>query len=60
MAAVIPGVDMKRARAVGQQNVVLASLVVHDPLPVKYSCAVSAVSPAGQEEVPDGSISVEE
>src|ERR1700690_1838094 len=68
LSASMPGVTFQRAgmsdwsriSRTDQQNVVLASRVAHDPPLVKYSCAVSAVSPAGQDEVPDGSISVEE
>lgn len=44
-----------------QQNVVLASWVVHDPVLVKYSWEVRAVRPAGQDELSAaGSTSVEE
>src|SRR5690349_10323572 len=44
-----------------QQNVVSARRVVHVPLLVKYSWAVSAVSPAGQPDgLETGSTSTEE
>lgn len=44
-----------------QQNVVLASWVVHDPVLVKYSWEVRAVRPAGQDALSAaGSTSVEE
>src|SRR6266516_157077 len=43
-----PARERDRAGPRGQQKVVSASRVVHDPLAVKYSWAVRAVSPAGQ------------
>ncbi len=47
-------------RGPDQQNVVRASWVVHVLLPAKYSCAVSAVSPARQDPLATGSICTDE